>query len=82
MKNMLFFLAAWLAAFAMAQAPTPDILSRVAEEAELLAQKVPNAVSQETLEQRTRHMLDPRTGKRDDQPSDLRLARTDRKSVV
>jgi hypothetical protein len=76
MKNMLFFLAAWLAAFAMAQAPTPDILSRVAEEAELLAQKVPNAVSQETLEQRTRGMLEPRTGKRDDQPSDLRLART------
>jgi hypothetical protein len=74
---MLFPLAACLAAFAMAQEPTPDILSRVAEEAELLAQKVPNALAQETLEQRTLRMLwPPPTGNKDDQASELRLART------
>jgi hypothetical protein len=69
-------LAAWLAAFALAQEPTPDVLSRVAEEAELFAQKVPTAVSQETLEQRTLGGLSLRASQKADQPSELRLTRT------
>jgi hypothetical protein len=73
---MRFLLAAWVTACAMAQAPAPDLLSRVAKEAELLAQKIPAAVCQETLEQRTHRMLGAGPAANDAKPSDLRLTRT------
>jgi hypothetical protein len=70
------FLAACLASLAMAQELAPDVLGRVAKEAELLAQKIPSAVSQETLEQRTLHGIGPRVANADNQPAELRLSRT------
>jgi hypothetical protein len=73
---MRLLLAAWLAALAVAQEPAPDPLLRVAREAELLARKVPAAVSQETLEQRTLHAPGLRAANSANQPSELRLTRT------
>jgi hypothetical protein len=45
-------IAAGLSGLAQAQ-PSPDVLSRVAEEAEVLRQNITRTVTQETLEQRT-----------------------------
>jgi hypothetical protein len=50
-KQMLLALSAWLLASGAIQAPV-DLLARVAEEAEVLAQNAPRALAQETLEQR------------------------------
>jgi hypothetical protein len=71
-----FLLGAWLAAFAMASQPTPEVLSGVAAAAELLAEKAPAAVSQETLEQRTPRAAGLGVAKKKNQPPDLRLTRT------
>lgn len=50
---MRFLIAVCLAASAMGQRPAPDILSRVAQEAEKFSQRMPSSISQEKLEQRT-----------------------------
>ena len=66
---MRLLLAAVLAVCAIAQETKPDVLARVAHEADLMAQRIPAGVTQETLEQRTLPRRSP-------QPPGLRLART------
>ncbi len=75
---MLLLLAAWLAAPAMAQDPSPSLLSRVADHAELLAQRAPSALAEETLEQRRVPGAGARIriGKSASPSPELRLGRT------
>src|SRR5438067_16426 len=61
---------------AQAQPQTAEILSRVAEEAEILLQNIPKSLTQETLEQRTLlppTRFRPRVGKAATEPSKPRL---------
>jgi hypothetical protein len=74
MVRLLF--AACLASLAMAQEPAPDVLGRVAKEAELLARKIPAAVSRETLEQRRVRAIGSPVENADNQPAELHLTRT------
>src|SRR5438876_5956571 len=70
-----------LFALAIAQDPAPppslsDLLSRVAEEAEILRQNAPKALTQETLEQRSLmppSRFRPRIGKAATEPAKPRL---------
>ena len=71
---MRLLLATCLASAAMAQ--NSDPLARVAREAETFAVKIPAAVAQETLEQRTVSASRPSAGASGAQPGDLRLTRT------
>ena len=75
---MLLLLAAWLAAPAMAQDSSPDLLSRVADQAAILAEKAPSVLAEETLEQRTLQGSGPRmrVGKTAAPLPVLRLGRT------
>ena len=52
MCRMLHFALAFAAALAPAPSGLPELLARVAEEAEVLRQSAPKALTQETLEQR------------------------------
>jgi len=73
---MRIVLALWVAASVCAQEPEADPLVRVAHEAEVFAQRIPSAVSQEKLEQRTLKVF-ARPGVGSDKPSpDLHLSRT------
>ena len=49
---MLLLAAFWACALSPAQSSLPELLSRVAEEAEMLQQNAPKSLSREVLEQR------------------------------
>src|SRR6266566_5064990 len=74
---LLLPLLAWFAAVQEPVQPNiPDLLSRVAEEAEILQQNAPKAVSRETLEQRALmppSRFRPRLGKGAAEPAKPRL---------
>ena len=76
MCRMLHFALAFAAALAPAPSGLPELLARVAEEAEVLRQSAPKALTQETLEQRAvmpPSRFRPRIGKAALEPTKPRL---------
>src|SRR5258707_10303636 len=73
---MLLLVALFVAAQDSAPLALPDLLSRVAEEAEILQQNAPKALTTETLQQRTLlppSRFRPRIGKAALEPPKLRM---------
>jgi hypothetical protein len=75
---MLLLLAAWLGVFAGPQDSSPDLLARVADQAETFSRKAPALLAEETLEQRTLQGSGSRfrVGKSASQFPELYLGRT------
>jgi hypothetical protein len=73
---MRFLLAVCVVPLLWAQEPGIDILARVAREADQFAQKIPSAVTEETLDQRTLRAISLQAARADKQTPELHLART------